>query len=75
MLNQFKLEAYVKDGESMRVERVLYPDTLEEFYRGYVSLTSEKDENGNKKFVSTRPYMAIYKEITNPTEFFKMLKA
>lgn len=75
MLTQFKLESYVSDDESIRVDRVTYADTPEEAYRQYVNLVNEKDDDGNKKFISTRLYVGSYKQMSDPMEFFNIFKS
>ena len=50
MMNQYKIESYIADGETMSVSRVVYADTPEEAYRQYVISVGEKNEDGTKKF-------------------------
>lgn len=73
-MNQYKLEAYVPDEGSMKVGAVVYADTPEEAYTHYLYLTSEKDEAGNKKYISTRLYVGAYKQMENPSNFFNIYK-
>lgn len=75
MLQQFKLEGYIPDGDSMKVESVVYADTPEEVYRYYTQMVGEKDKEGNKKYVSTRLHVGAYKLIKDPTGFFNIFKA
>lgn len=74
-MNQYKIESYTRDGDTMSVARVVYADTPEEAYRQYVNSVNEKTTDGEKKFVSTRLYVGAYKQITDPNEFFNIFKA
>ena len=75
MMNQYKIESYIADGETMSVSRVVYADTPEEAYRQYVISVFEKNEDGTKKFVSTRLYVGAYKQIDDVNGFFNIFKA
>ena len=59
----------------MSVSRVVYADTPEEAYRQYVISVGEKNEDGTKKFVSTRLYVGAYKQIDDVNGFFNIFKA
>lgn len=75
MVNQYKLECYVPDGESMRIDTVYYADTQEEAYQKYVHLVSMKNDHGEREYISVRLYVAAYKQIQDPNEFFSIFKA
>lgn len=75
MPSLFKLESYVQFEDSMKIDRIIYDETPEEVLRDYTFLVNERDAEGNKKYVSTRLHMAVYKQIEDPTEFFKQFKA
>lgn len=75
MVSQYKLECYVPDGESMRIDTVYYADTQEEAYQKYVKLVSMKNDHGEREYVSVRLYVSAYKQIQDPNEFFNIFKA
>lgn len=75
MLPFAKLEGYVSDGESMRVEHIETADSPEEAYQIYNRMVGQKNEDGDKYYVATRVHIAVYKQVENPTEFFKQFKA
>lgn len=75
MLPFAKLEGYVKDGESMRIGVIEEADSPEEASQKYTRMVSQKDEHGEKQYVSTRVHIAVYKQLEDPAEFFKQFKA
>lgn len=74
MLPFAKVEGYVKDGESMRVDVIETGDSPEEAYQIYNRMVSQKNEDGERTYVATRVHIAVYKQVENPTEFFKQFK-
>ena len=52
MMNQYKIESYIADGETMSVSRVVYADTPEEAYRQYVTSVGEKNEDGTEQIIA-----------------------
>ena len=74
MIDLIKLECYVADGDSMKLDHVEYGVDPESAYVKYVKLVSEKDESGERKYVSVRPYLAAYKLIEDPNAFFNQFK-
>lgn len=75
MMHQFKLEGYVPDGDTIKVGDVVYADTPEEVYRYYVEMVNAVDENGNKRYQSTRVYTGAYKFVQDTNAFFNLFKA
>lgn len=71
MLSQFKLECFVSSGDTIKLEDVFYPDTVEEARRLYINLVNMVDEDGNKKYANTRLSVGAYK-LVDPTEFFSI---
>lgn len=75
MAAPFKLECYIPDGETIKIDKVDYVNDQEDAYQKYVYYTSLKDDFGERIYTSVRLYVSAYKQIQNPTEFFNIFKA
>lgn len=75
MVKQYRLECYIPDGDTIKIDKVDYVDTQEDAYQKYVYYTSLKNDFGERVYVSVRLYVATYKQIQDPNSFFSIFKA